>query len=37
MNPAIPGPAGGAAPGVDRLCMPLGGAAEIDAVRAFPG
>ena len=37
MNPAIPGPAGGVALGVDRLCMPLCGAEEIDAVRAFPG
>ena len=35
--PAIPGPAGGAALGVDRLCMLLCGADEIDAVRAFPG
>ena len=34
--PAIPGPAGGAALGVDRLCMLLCGATEIDAVRAFP-
>ena len=35
--PVIPGPAGGAALGVDRLCMLLCGAEEIDAVRAFPG
>ena len=33
--PAVPGPAGGAALGVDRLCMLLCGADEIDAVRAL--